>query len=87
WVKLDEVQGGGKLLQWGGLSLEVKGGKAVLRADKAELSGGDIVATRWTQIALRLGSGKATLFVNGAQVAQGDAATPALGNSLRLGEG
>lgn len=86
WVKLDDVQRA-TLLDWGGLALSVSGGKAVARADKAEVSGGEVPVARWTQVALRLGLGKATLFVNGAQVAQGDLATPALGSSLRLGEG
>jgi len=86
WVKLDDVQRA-TLLNWGGLTLSLNGGKLVARADKAEVSGGEVPVGRWTQLALRLGLGKATLFVNGAQVAQGDLATPALGNSLRLGEG
>lgn len=86
WVKLDDVQRA-TLLQWGGLTLSLNGGKLVARADKVEVSGGDVPPARWTQVALRLGLGKATLFVNGAQVAQGDAATPVLGSSLRLGEG
>ena len=86
WVKLDDVQRA-TLLNWGGLTLSLNGGKLVARADKAEVSGGEVAPARWTQVALRLGLGKATLFVNGAQVAQGDLATPALGNSLRLGEG
>jgi biopolymer transport protein ExbB len=86
WVKLDDVQRA-TLLNWGGLTLSVSGGKVVARADKAEVSGGEVPVARWTQVALRLGLGKATLFVNGAQVAQGDLATPALGSSLRLGEG
>ncbi len=86
WVKLDDVQRA-TLLNWGGLTLSLSGGKLVARADKAEVTGGDVPAARWTQLALRLGLGKATLFVNGAQVAQGDLATPALGSSLRLGEG
>ncbi|MFG6429490.1 DUF2341 domain-containing protein [Pelomonas parva] len=85
WVKLDDVQRA-TLLNWGGLTLSLNGGKVVVRADKAEVSGGEVPVARWTQVALRLGLGKATLFVNGAQVAQGDLATPALGNSLRLGE-
>lgn len=86
WVRLDEVQRP-TLLNWGGLTLAVNNGKVVARADKAEISGGEMPVARWTQVALRLGLGKATLFVNGAQVAQGDAATPALGSSLRLGDG
>ncbi|WP_457355331.1 DUF2341 domain-containing protein [Roseateles sp. P5_D6] len=86
WVKLDDVQRV-TLLQWGGLTLNLNGGKFVVRADKAEVSGGAVPVARWTQVALRLGLGKATLFVNGAQVAQGDLATSALGSSLRLGEG
>ena len=86
WVKLDDVQRA-TLLNWGGLTLSLNGGKLVARADKAEVSGGDVPPARWTQVALRLGQGKATLFVIGVQVAQGDAATPALGNSLRLGDG
>ena len=86
WVKLDDVQRA-TLLSWGGLTLSLNGGKLVARADKAEVSGGEVPVARWTQVALRLGLGKATLFVNGAQVAQGDAATPALGSSLRLGDG
>ncbi|MCY4747031.1 DUF2341 domain-containing protein [Pelomonas sp. UHG3] len=86
WVKLDDVQRA-TLLNWGGLTLSLNGGKLVARADRAEVSGGEVPAARWTQVALRLGLGKATLFVNGAQAAQGDLATPALGNSLRLGEG
>jgi len=86
WVKLDDVQRA-TLLNWGGLTLSLNGGKVVARADKAEVSGGDVPVARWTQVALRLGLGKATLFVNGAQVAQGDLATPALASSLRLGEG
>ncbi|MBI3347318.1 MAG: DUF2341 domain-containing protein [Burkholderiales bacterium] len=86
WVKLDDVQRA-TLLNWGGLTLSLNGGKVAVRADKAEVSGGEVPVARWTQVALRLGLGKATLFVNGAQVAQGDLATPALGSSLRLGEG
>jgi len=86
WVKLDDVQRA-TLLNWGGLTLSLSGGKVVARVDKTEVSGGDVPVARWTQVALRLGLGKATLFVNGVQVAQGDLATPALGNSLRLGEG
>ncbi|MCE4556943.1 DUF2341 domain-containing protein [Roseateles cellulosilyticus] len=86
WVKLDDVQHA-TLVSWGGLTLSVNDGKLVARADKAAVSGGDVPVARWTQVALRLGLGKATLFVNGAQVAQGDAATPALGSTLRLGEG
>jgi biopolymer transport protein ExbB len=86
WVKLDDVQRA-TLLNWGGLTLSLNGGKVVVRADKAEVSGGEVPVARWTQVALRLGLGKATLFVNGAQVAQGDLATPALASSLRLGEG
>lgn len=86
WVKLDDVQRA-TLLNWGGLTLSLNGGKVVARADKAEITGGDVPVARWTQVALRLGLGKATLFVNGAQVAQGDLATPALGSSLALGEG
>ncbi|WP_457427878.1 DUF2341 domain-containing protein, partial [Roseateles sp. P5_E7] len=86
WVKLDDVQRA-TLLNWGGLTLSLNGGKVVARADKAEVSGGEVPVARWTQVALRIGLGKATLFVNGAQVAQGDLATPALGSSLRLGEG
>jgi biopolymer transport protein ExbB len=86
WVKLDDVQRA-TLLNWGGLTLSLNGGKLVARADKAEVSGGEVAPARWTQVALRLGLGKATLFVNGTQVAQGDLATPALGSSLRLGEG
>jgi biopolymer transport protein ExbB len=85
-VRLDDVQRA-TLLQWGGLTLSLNGGKVVARADKAELAGGDVPVTRWTQVALRLGLGKATLFVNGAQVAQGDLPTPVLGTSLRLGAG
>ncbi|HEV6968767.1 DUF2341 domain-containing protein [Roseateles sp.] len=86
WVKLDDVQRA-TLLQWGGLTLGLSGGRLVVRADRAEVSGGEVPVARWTQVAVRLGLGKATLFVNGAQVAQGDLATPALGSSLRLGEG
>ncbi|MFG6489825.1 DUF2341 domain-containing protein [Roseateles sp. BYS78W] len=86
WIKLDDVQRA-TLLHWGGLTLGLNGGKLVARADKAEVSGGDVPVARWTQVALRLGLGKATLFVSGAQVAQGDLATPALGSSLALGEG
>ena len=86
WVKLDDVQRA-TLLQWGGLTLSINGGKVTARADRAEVSGGELAAGRWTQVALRLGLGKATLFIDGAQVAQGDMATPTLGNSLRLGEG
>jgi len=86
WIKLDDVQRA-TLLQWGGLTLSLDRGKLALRADKTELRGGEVPVARWTQVALRLGLGKATLFVNGSQVAQGDAATPTLGNSLRLGEG
>jgi biopolymer transport protein ExbB len=86
WMRLDEVQRA-TLLRWGGLSLGVEGGQVVMRADRAELRGGELLAARWSQVALRLGLGKATLFVNGTQVAQGDAATPALGSSLALGEG
>jgi biopolymer transport protein ExbB len=86
WARLDDVQRA-TVLQWGGLSLSVSGGKLLARADKAEVSGGEVAPGRWTQLALRLGLGKATLFVNGAQVAQGDLATPTLGSSLRLGEG
>ncbi len=86
WVKLDAVERAG-LVQWGDLKLAVKGGKLSLSTGKAELSGGEIAPAKWTHLALRLGLGKATLFVGGAQVAQGDAATPALGNSLRVGEG
>jgi biopolymer transport protein ExbB len=86
WVKLDDVQRA-TLLNWGGLTLSLNGGKVVARADKAEVSGGEVPVARWTQVALRLGLGKATLFVNGAQVAQGDLTTPSLGASLRLGEG
>lgn len=86
WVKLDDVQRA-TLLNWGGLTLALNGGKLVARADKAEVAGGEVPVARWTQVALRLGLGKATLFVNGAQVAQGDLATPALGSSLALGAG
>lgn len=86
WVKLDAVDRAG-LIKWGDLSLAVKGGKLSLNTGKAELSGGEIAPAKWTHLALRLGLGKATLFVGGTQVAQADAATPALGNSLRLGEG
>ncbi|CAM4088236.1 DUF2341 domain-containing protein [Roseateles saccharophilus] len=86
WVKLDDVQRA-TLLNWGGLTLSLNGGKLVVHADKAEVGGGEVPVARWTQVAVRLGLGKATLFVNGAQVAQGDLATPALGSSLRLGEG
>jgi biopolymer transport protein ExbB len=86
WVKLDDVQRA-TLLNWGGLTLSLNGGKVVVRTDKAEMSGGDVPAARWTQVALRLGLGKATLFVDGAQVAQGDLATPQLGSSLALGDG
>ncbi|MBW8848125.1 MAG: DUF2341 domain-containing protein [Burkholderiales bacterium] len=86
WVKLDDVQRA-TLLNWGGLTLSLNGGKVTARADKAEVSGGEVMPARWTQVALRLGLGKATLFVNGVQVAQGDLATPALATSLRLGEG
>lgn len=86
WVRLDDVQRA-TLLNWGGLTLSLNGGKLVARADKAEVSGGEVASARWTQVALRLGLGKATLFVNGAQVAQGDLATPALGSSLALGDG
>ena len=86
WVRLDDVQRA-TLLNWGGLTLSLNGGKLVARADKVEVSGGEVAPARWTQVALRLGLGKATLFVNGAQVAQGDLATPALGSSLALGDG
>ncbi|MCV2365147.1 DUF2341 domain-containing protein [Paucibacter sp. DJ1R-11] len=86
WVKLDDVARAG-LLNWGGLSLAVKGGRLVATAGKTELAGGEIAAAKWTHLALRLGSGKATLFVAGAQVAQADAATPALGQGLKVGEG
>ena len=86
WVKLDDVQRA-TLLNWGGLTLSLSGGKVVARADKAEVSGGEVPVARWTQVALRLGLGKATLFVNGAQVAQGDLATPTLGSNLSLGAG
>ncbi len=86
WVKLDDVQRA-TLLNWGGLTLSLSGGKLVARADKAEVSGGEVAAARWTQVALRLGLGKATLFVNGAQVAQGDLATPTLASRLALGDG
>lgn len=86
WVKLDDVQRA-TLLNWGGLTLALNGGKLVARADRAEVAGGEVPVARWTQVALRLGLGKATLFVNGAQVAQGDLATPALGSTLRLGDG
>ncbi|MDG0854225.1 DUF2341 domain-containing protein [Roseateles puraquae] len=86
WVKLDDVQRA-TLLNWGGLTLNLSGGKLVLRGDRGDVSGGDIAAGRWTHVALRLGLGKATLFVDGTQVAQGDLATPALGSNLRLGEG
>jgi biopolymer transport protein ExbB len=86
WVKLDDVQRA-TLLNWGGLTLSLNGGKLVARADKAEVSGGEVPVARWTQVALRLGLGKATLFVNGAQVAQGDLGTPALGGNLALGAG
>lgn len=87
WVKLNEVGRAG-LLQWGGLSLAVKEGKLSVKAEgKPELTGGSVVAAQWTHLALRLGSGKATLFVGGQQVAQADLATPALGNTLKLGEG
>ncbi|MEJ6005713.1 DUF2341 domain-containing protein [Paucibacter sp. AS339] len=86
WVKLDAVDRAG-LVKWGDLNLAVKGGKLVVNAGKSELAGGEIAPAKWTHLALRLGLGKATLFVGGAQVAQADMATPALGNSLRLGEG
>lgn len=86
WVRLDDVQRA-TLLNWGGLTLALNGGKLVARADKAEVAGGEVPVARWTQVALRLGLGKATLFVNGAQVAQGDLATPTLGSSLALGAG
>lgn len=86
WVKLDDVQRA-TLLNWGGLTLALNGGRLVARADKAEVAGGEVPVARWTQVALRLGLGKATLFVNGAQVAQGDLTTPALGSTLRLGDG
>ncbi len=86
WVRLDDVQRA-TLLNWGGLTLALNGGKLVARADKAEVAGGELPVARWTQVALRLGLGKATLFVNGAQVAQGDLATPTLGSSLALGAG
>ncbi|PTT79917.1 DUF2341 domain-containing protein, partial [Pelomonas sp. HMWF004] len=86
WVKLEDVQRA-TLLNWGGLTLALSGGKLAVRADKAEVTGGEVPAARWTQVALRLGLGKATLFINGAQVAQGDLATPALGSSLALGDG
>ncbi len=86
WVKLDDVARAG-LLNWGGLSLNVKGGKLIANAGKTEIAGGEIAAAKWTHLALRLGLGKATLFVGGVQVAQGDMATPALGSSLKVGEG
>lgn len=86
WVKLDDVQRA-TLLNWGGLTLSLNGGKLTVRADRADAAGGEVAPGRWTQVALRLGLGKATLFVDGVQTAQADMATPALGSSLRLGEG
>ncbi|MFY7864420.1 DUF2341 domain-containing protein [Roseateles sp.] len=85
WVKLDAVDRAG-LVKWGDLNLSLKGGKLTVGDGKGDLAGGEIAAGKWTHVALRLGMGKATLFVSGAQVAQGDLATPALGNSLRLGD-
>ncbi|MBT9493342.1 MAG: DUF2341 domain-containing protein [Paucibacter sp.] len=89
WVKLDDVTRAG-VLNWGDLNLAIKAGKLVANvgnAGKTELAGGEIAAAKWTHLALRLGLGKATLFVGGVQVAQGDMATPALGSSLKVGDG
>lgn len=86
WVKLDDVARAG-VLSWGDLNLAVKAGKLVASVGKTELVGGEIAAAKWTHLALRLGLGKATLFVAGAQVAQGDMGAPALGSSLKVGDG
>jgi len=86
WVKLDDVAKA-TLLDWGGLSLALADGKLVVRAGKAEVSGGAIAAAHWTPVALTLGSGKVTVYVGGTQVAQGEMAAPALTGNLRLGNG
>ena len=85
----------GTLLAWGPITLALADGKASATvsagnsggAAKTTLAGGSLAPTAWSHLALVLGGGTARLLVNGAEVAQANAATPALGGALRIGDG
>lgn len=87
WVRPESSAG--TVLAQGPLSLQLEGGKAVLRLGTLGVSGGELPPNAWAQLAFTLQAGKATLYVNGAQAAQGDlpANAPAVEGPLRLGGG
>jgi biopolymer transport protein ExbB len=86
WVRADDVASA-TIVAWGPVTLGLQGGKLVAKIGAIALTGGGVVAATWTQVALSVGAGKARLFVNGLASGETDAALPALGGELRMGEG
>ena len=86
WIKPEAVASG-TVFKWGGVALELQGGKAQARVDKTVLGGGDLTATAWTQLALTVGGGNAVLYLNGSEVAHAAATLPALAGPIQVGPG